>query len=136
MLCALLFAFGGAGCSNAVSEKQVRAVEDLYQDGDAAFEQGSWAEAEENYTAALSARGLHPDLYVDVLIKRAVSRAHLSDFARAHEDLALASEGAVSVERIHAARAFVYESEGKIAEADAEMAQAREIDPSVEPFTN
>ena len=98
------------------------------------FGQGDWVTAEKMYSESMASGGLNPDLYVDVLLQRAVCRANLSDFENAHADLDMASQGAASVERVHVARAFVFQSQGKIDDANEQMSLAREIDPSVEPI--
>ncbi len=93
---------------------------------------GDYAAAEEAWSSALKGGGLGAGHYGDALIYRAACRAKLGDFDAAHADLDMAGEMAPHMDRVLAARAFVYTQQGKESEASAAIKKARRINRDVD----
>lgn len=120
------------GCGPKVPDRTE--VQGAMNAGLAAFSEGKFAEAEKAFSAAHLAGGLSPDQVVELVIHRAVCRAHLGDTEGAHADLAVAEQGAPNLDLVLSARAFVLEREGNSAAARETLAKARERNPQVKIF--
>jgi tetratricopeptide (TPR) repeat protein len=125
------------GCSGAADSRT-----DARRDAHAAFTAGAQALAAGQYeqaldelSAAVAAGGLNPDAFAAAELQLALALGGLGRYAEAYERLERLEAGAPNVDEVHAARSAVLAREGKAAEAQAELAQARQINRAVRTFS-
>jgi len=123
----------GGGTSSGLVDRRQQAQQ-YFDQGQEDFDNGDFQSAREHFDQAITGGGLHPDIYTEAHIMRAVCAAHESDFAAAHEDLDKMEQGAPDPDRIFAARSFVFAKEGKMNESRNLWNQARRINPRVRQF--
>ena len=124
---ALIAAFT-TGCSNSTSLDVVESRQNTQENFDLAIQKlanGEHAAAKELLDSAISSGNLYIDYLTNAYINRAICSAVAGDFAAAHADLDLIEQGPVDLDKLWAARSFVYEKEGKASQAKAAWTKAR-----------
>lgn len=129
MLVALAGCGGGSGPTGVGREDASKAL----RDGLTAFDGHDYQKAADQLSTAIDAGWLNPDLATEAVVKRAVCRANLRDFAGAEADLDRV-KNAPDQGSVLAAKAYVLARQGRTAEAKQVFAQAKRIDPLVKPF--
>jgi tetratricopeptide (TPR) repeat protein len=102
--------------------------------GNEAFNRKDYAAASTDLTIALSAGGLAPDDYATAMVKRAVCWGAEGKYEEALAELTKLEASAPNLDQILAARAFVLKKQGKVAEANAAMAKARQYNRTIKEF--
>jgi tetratricopeptide (TPR) repeat protein len=120
------------GCGDAETATQRQSSQAAFDAGVTAFEAGHFSDAEFQFTAAIDAGLLHPDLYCDAIISRAVARAEIGRADEALADLDVIGKDAPDLDRVHAARARVYLRMGNREQAVSEFQLAAKINPRAE----
>jgi len=121
------------GCGGKVASTSREAASKAYHQGFAEFEQRNYQSALNSLTMAIDAGWLNPDLAVDALAKRAVANAALGNFDGANADLER-MKNAPDQALFWAANAFVLTKRGKTSEAAAALRQAKQLNPTLQPF--
>ncbi len=124
-----------AGCGDSGGDVGTRQSASIaYGAGVDAFAKKDYPAACELLTQALDQGGLNSDLYADAMVKRAVCYGAAGKFDEALADLTKLEAGAPNLDQVFAARAFVLKKQGKVAEANAAMAKARQYNRMVKEF--
>ena len=123
-----------AGCGDAEIVVQRQSSQAALDAGVKAFESGHFSDAESQFTAAIDAGQLQPDLYCDAVIHRALARAEIGQSGTALADLEGIAANAPDLDRVHAARARVYLKQGERDRAAAEFQLAIKINPGTPPL--
>lgn len=126
---ALLSAVGCGSSEQSATTREEAAQ--AFARGIEAFDRKDYGAASADFTIALDAGGLAPDDYANAMVKRAVSWGAEGKFDEALADLTKLEAGAPNLDQIFAARAFVLKKQGKVAEANAAMAKARQQNRSI-----
>lgn len=129
----LLIGMAGCGGPKVDSASRQTAAQEFAL-GVEAFDNRSYDEAAQHFTAALEQGGLNPDLYADAIAKRAVCYGAAARYDEALADLSKLEAGAPNLDVVYSARSFVLKKQGKVAEANAALAMARRFNRSVKEF--
>jgi Tfp pilus assembly protein PilF len=121
------------GCGGSEVDSEVLATaQQSYDQGKAAFDSGDFNAAKSSLDDALkNPAGLNSDIYVDALIKRAISLAIAGDFPAAEVDIAEAERGATEMDQVYLARSILLQQQGDQAGADREMKNAKKANPKL-----
>lgn len=120
-----------AGCSGDAHLKDRLQSSKSFAAGTEAFAKSQFEAAAEALTTAIDSGGLPVDSYCEALEKRAISYAQLKQFDLALADAKRLEQGAPDMAMTHAVRAFVFKKQGKLTEAEREMAIARCHNPQI-----
>jgi Tfp pilus assembly protein PilF len=122
------------GCGSVAPAPSRQEGAAALQSGLDAFAQKNYAAAAESLTNAIGSGVLNTDQYVDATLKRAMAWAAEGKFDEALADLTKLEGGAPNLDQVYAARAFVLKKQGKVAEANAAMAKARQHNRMIKEF--
>jgi tetratricopeptide (TPR) repeat protein len=128
-------ALGCGGTAQSLIDAR-KSVQEAFNAAEAAFDGKDFAVAEKEYTNALEAGGLYPDLLDIAMVKRAVSRANLGNLDQAMADLTELERYAMQMDLVYAAQSFVLAKQGKKREASAAWNKARQINRAVEQYSD
>jgi tetratricopeptide (TPR) repeat protein len=134
---ALALALPIAGCGGAPGaqlEATRRAANDALREAIVDFASKNYAAAEPKLTAALTEGGLNPDLWCEAMAKRAVCWGAAGRYDEALAELNRIGSAAPNQAEIFAARSFIFKKQGKLAEANAALAQAKRWDRTIKEF--
>jgi tetratricopeptide (TPR) repeat protein len=123
-----------AGCGAQRNTANFAYAELAYQTALEHYQAKDYDKACESFRAAVDDGGLIVDEYVNAQLLLAVCEARLGNVEAAHAAIDAVADGAPDLARLHAARAFVYEKEQKLAEARFERRLARRENPRVAFF--
>lgn len=124
-----------SGCqSSSAKPTEIARSESAYEQGANAFKSGNYSLACDEFTKAIDAPGLNPDLLIDALLKRSRCLSELREFDNAEIDVDRAEKAASEMDKVFLARSFLLKKQGDSAGARAEFEKARQIDPqAVQP---
>ena len=122
------------GCGSSASAPSRQEGAAALQSGLDAFAQKNYAAAAESLTNAIGSGVLNTDQYVEATLKRAMAWAAEGKYDEAIADLTKLEAGAPNLDQVFAARAFVLKKQGKVAEANAAMAKARQYNRTIKEF--
>lgn len=105
-----------------------------YEAGLTAFAAKDYPTADGKLTTAIDAHVLNPDFYCFAVAKRAVCWAAAGKYAEASTELDNLGPAAPNQAEIFAARSFILKKQGKLAEANAALAQAKRWDRTIKEF--
>jgi Tfp pilus assembly protein PilF len=132
---ALALASSGCGGDPAASLEDDRiAAYAAYNEASTAFASKDYAGAEAKLALALQANVLNPDVYCEATAKYAVCLAAAGKYPEATAELDKLGPAAPNQGEIFAARAFIFKKQGKVAEANAAMAKARQYNRAIKEF--
>jgi tetratricopeptide (TPR) repeat protein len=131
LLIMIAFAAPLLGCSGVPSAPDRKSTSETLQMGLDAFSHKSYGPAAEALTVAIDSTQLNSDQYVDAMIKRAICYGAEGKYDDALADLTKLEAGAPNLDQVFAARAFVLKKQGKVAEANAAMAKARQYNRTI-----
>lgn len=129
----LAAAVGCSGSADSRSETR-RDAHAAFAAGEQALAAGDYAQAFSELSSAVEAGGLNPDAFAAAELQIALALGGLDRYAEAYEKLDRLEAGAPNVDEVHAARSAILTREGKTAEAQAELAKARQINRAVRTF--
>jgi lipopolysaccharide biosynthesis regulator YciM len=122
---------GGTSESLVVSRETASAA---VNEGQAAFDNRDYAAAADKLGIAVNSGMLNADIYSDAAVKLAVSYGATGKYNEALTLLTSMEQGAPNLDQVFAARAFVLKKQGKVAEANAAMARARQHNRMIKEF--
>lgn len=125
---------GCGGDAGAKLEDTRKAAYAAFNAAVESFNAGDYAAAEPKLTEALDLNGLNGDVFCDATTKRAVCWGASGKYDAAIADLDKLGAAAPNQGEIFAARAFILKKQGKAAQANAAMAQARKFDRTIKEF--
>jgi tetratricopeptide (TPR) repeat protein len=125
----------GCGGDPAASLQDARiAANAAYNEAVTAFASKDYAGAEAKLAAALQANVLNPDVFCDATAKYAVCLAAAGKYPEAMAELDKLGPAAPNQAAIFAARSFILKKQGKVAEANVALAQAKRLDRMIKEF--
>jgi tetratricopeptide (TPR) repeat protein len=125
-----------AGCGGGVKGVDRESAYGSIARAETAFAARDFATAATEFQEALKVGGLNVDAYCDASVKLAVSLGATQKFDEAHALLDKLAAGAPNMDLVYAARSFVLAKQGKAAEANAALANARRLNRAVAPFAD
>jgi tetratricopeptide (TPR) repeat protein len=125
---------GCGGNAGAKLEDSRKAAYAAFNAAVEAFKSGDYAAAEPKLTEALDLHVLNPDVYCEATAKRAVCWGASGKYDEALAELDQLGPAAPNQAEICAARAYIFKKQGKPAQANAAMAQARKFDRNLKEF--
>jgi tetratricopeptide (TPR) repeat protein len=128
----ILLCVSACGCGDTATVAQRQSSQSAFDAGVKAFDSGHFSDAEFQFTAAIDAGQLVPDMYCDAFIRRAIARAEIGQTEAALADLDTIARDAPDLDRVHAARARVYLRMGNRDQAASEFQLATKINPRLE----
>lgn len=126
----LVLPIAGCGGSGAPASL-VAGSENALAAGAESLQNGDFAAAEKELTAAIERGGLQPDLLEQALLDRARARIGLQDFDGAKSDLDELEKGAAAMDQLWLVRGELLQKQGDEAGAKNAFQQARKINPKV-----
>jgi hypothetical protein len=127
---------GAVGCGSTAAEHETgrKAAYAAYNEALRAYDAKNYSAAEPQFTAAIEARGLNPDIYCSAVAKRAACWAVAGKLPEALAELEQLGPAASNMDEILALQSFIFKKQGKAAEARAAFAKARRINPRIQEF--
>jgi tetratricopeptide (TPR) repeat protein len=125
-----------SGCGGTPTDVVVsrEAASAAVNEGLTAFGNRDYAAAADKLGVAVDSGMLNADVYSDAAVKLAVSYGATGKYDEALALLTTMEQGAPNLDQVFAARAFVLKKQGKVAEANAAMAKARQYNRTIKEF--
>lgn len=131
IICLLLPTLPGCGDSGAAPDR-IASAETGFDAGQQAFQNGDFAAAESQLTAAISAGVLQPDLLENALLLLARSRIAQGKLAEAEADLKQLEQGVMALDQYWLANAELSLKKNDAAAARKAVQESRKANPKVE----
>ena len=132
--CALpgLLIAAAIGCaSKDVYVADRKTAYEAYDAGLTAFAAKDFPTADAKFTIAIDAGVLNPDFYCFAVTKRALCWAVAGKYDEALAELDKLGAGASNPDEVLIARSYIYKKQGKLAEANAALAKARQYNRTI-----